>query len=298
MRPTYTISQAEVSLSASRPVCVAVVDVNGEVHPHDHDYYEISIVLEGTGEHHTESYRRDLCRGSILAVPPGGVHALRAVDGLRVVNLYYLAEWLLFDLRSLWDQTGVVPLFLSAALFRPPVTAPIPHFLLPETTLGLALDELDHLRSELGREAPSMVFLKAALLKLFIRVSRAFPGDLQRQVEDPFRPEIRKTLEAVEEGLMENRPPSTARLARAVHLSPDGLSRLFRETTGGTINDYYQRRRVHLACNLLLNPAVELADVVFALGYSDAAHFCRLFKRYIGLPPRAWRQQYLTEENG
>lgn len=293
MRPTYSISQNEVSLSATHPVSVDFQEVNRDVLPHDHDYYEICLALKGGGEHRTAHYRKPLRRGSILVVPPGGVHSLRKGNGLRVVNIYYLAEWLLFDLRSLWDQNGVVPLFLSATLFGIRQQAPIPHFDLDEEALRLCTDEILHLEAELQCESPSIVFLKAAVLKLFIRVSRCFPDNNASELPDRFRPEIRQTLEIIEEGLMENQPPAPADLARRAGLSQDNLSRLFRESTGRTINDYYQRRRVHLACNLLLNPNASVTEVVYALGYADAAHFCRMFKRYTNLSPRSWRQQYL-----
>jgi len=54
----------------------------------------------------------------VIVVPPGDVHAFAKVRGLEVTNVYYLAEWLLDELKSLWDQDGLVPLFLARSLFR------------------------------------------------------------------------------------------------------------------------------------------------------------------------------------
>lgn len=295
MRPTYSISQAEVSLSATRPICASHLNVEHEVAAHDHDYYEICLVLAGRGEHQTEFYRKALRRGSVLVVPPGGVHALTEVTGLRVINLYYLAEWLLFDLRTLWDQTGVVPLFLSAPLFGGPERPTIPQFQLNESELRTCLQEVTDLEKEVKGEKPSILFLKSTLFKLFIRLSRIFSARHGGNAPKRFRPEVWKALESIEECVVENRRPSAAALAATVRLSEDHLGRVFREATGRTMNDYYQRRRVHLACSLLLNRKAAVADVVYTLGYSDAAHFCRMFKRYTGNSPKVWQRQYLEK---
>jgi AraC family transcriptional regulator, L-rhamnose operon regulatory protein RhaS len=292
MRAEYSISQAEVSLSADRPVRATPVLVTSEVRPHDHDYYEICLVSRGRAEHATRHYCKPLQPGSVLVVPPGEVHALRSVRRLEVINLYYLAEWLLFDLRSLWEQSDVVPLFLSAPLFRSRIPRPIPQCLLPEPTLAACLRELADLQAELAGARPSIVFLKSSLLKLFTILSRAFAAQDPPE-KTPFRPEVAATLESIERCLAENTRPAIATLARSVHLSEDHLGKLFRHATGRTINDYYQQRRVHTACNLLLSPATPMADILFSLGYADAPHFCRMFKRYTGDSPRAWRQRFM-----
>lgn len=294
MRAAYTISQSEVSLSAARPVRVSRMPVREEVAPHDHDYYEVCLVAGGRGVHETADYSRPLRRGAVVVVPPGGVHALRKPAGLDVINLYYLAEWLLFDLRSLWDQSGVVPLFLAAPLFRNAGEAVIPQLVLDEENLNASFHELTDLEAELEREQPSMIFLKSSLLKLFTRISRARAWQQEQQQAADFRPEVWKTLEEIERCVVEKTPPRSAELARAVRLSEDHLGRLFKGATGRTMNDYYQQRRVHMACNLLLNPEMEMADVVFTLGYADAPHFCRMFRRYTGSSPRAWRRQYMA----
>ena len=59
--------------------------------------------------------------------------------------------------------------------------------------------------------------------------------------------------------------------------------------------DYFQRRRIHHACTWLLNPRNSVTDVAVALGFSDAAHFSRLFSRYQRVSPREYRKMYLPD---
>ena len=62
--------------------------------------------------------------------------------------------------------------------------------------------------------------------------------------------------------------------------------------------DYFQQRRVHLACQLLLDGRSSVTDVASELGYADTPHFCRMFKRYRGVTPREYRRVYLSDARG
>jgi AraC-like DNA-binding protein len=41
-----------------------------------------------------------------------------------------------------------------------------------------------------------------------------------------------------------------------------------------------------------LNPAQSITEIAHQLGFSDAAHFCRVFTRFQHRSPRAYRHRY------
>src|ERR1700733_11710875 len=100
LRAMYTVEQATVRLSAQRPVRAQRLIVEGDVRPHDHAYHEVCVVLAGSGNalHRTATFTAPMLAGTVLVVPPGHVHAMDGTGGFTVVNLYYLAEWLMADL--------------------------------------------------------------------------------------------------------------------------------------------------------------------------------------------------------
>ena len=341
--PLHTITQAQVQLSASRPVRTQMLDVAGEVRPHDHDYYEISMGHAGSATHETDHYGLPFGNGTVVIIAPGQTHAFSSVKKLRVTNIYYLAEWLLTELRALWENDGLVPLFLAASLFRRPISdVRVPQFsLTPEESADCAR-ELADIAAELTLPQPSLVLLKSSLLKFLIRLARShnerlvhrgdaetrrtnFEGEegrVGRRHSPPplagegaggrgvrcspsplegegrvrgsfgFRPEIWTALDSVEESIRQSTPFSVDALADQAGLSTDHLSRLFKEATGWPPMDYFQRRRIHHACTWLLNPRHSITDVALALGFSDAAHFSRLFRQHQGLTPRDYRKMY------
>lgn len=272
------------------------MDVNGSVAPHDHDYYEICMVHSGTALHRTEHDDRPLNEGSLVVMAPGQTHAFVDAKDFRVTNIYYLAEWLLSDLRSFWDQDGLVQLFLAASLFRRPrAELPIPQFAITGADWNSCKRELDDVQRELGTEAPSVPYLRAALLKFMITVSRVYAReDTTRKLGFSFRREVWMTLDVIEEAIRQSLPFRLAETADQCGITADHLSHIFKESVGYSPMDYFQRRRIQHACTWLLNPRHSITDIALALGFSDAAHFSRLFHRNQGLSPRDYRRMYRT----
>lgn len=315
LKPRFTINQAHVRLSAARPVRVQALTVDREVLPHDHDYYEICLVRRGSGVHRTELYEERLEAGSVVVIPPGKVHAFSNIKLLEVTNIYYLAEWLLVELTPLWETDGLVPLFLAASLFRRNVPMKVPQFSLTEAGVLACTRELNDIHAELQLDLPSRVYLKSSFLKCLVGLSRAYvkftsqkllspvfvrgvgetpiPSAIMDSIGFGFRPEIQRALEHVEECISESQLMNVEKLARHSHLSQDHLSRLFKQATGYSPLEFYQRRRIHQASALLLNPHYSVTEVGYRLRYADTAHLSRFFKRYMGIPPREYRQKYL-----
>jgi AraC-like DNA-binding protein/mannose-6-phosphate isomerase-like protein (cupin superfamily) len=297
LKPHNTISQSHVLLSAARPVRTQLLLCRHQVAPHDHDYYEITFVHSGRGMHQTSDYELPIGPGSVLAVAPGATHGYPRMENVRLTNIYYLAEWLLTDLRALWEHDGLVPMFLAASLFRRNVPLQVPQFDLSKSEAAICSRELDDIAEELKKSQPSLVFLKASMLKFLIRLSRAYvERQKSRELGFAFRREIWSALDRIEETIRQSNSFSVDALAEESGLSADHFTRLFKEATGFSPMDYFQRRRIHHACTLLLNPRNSITEIAYSLGFSDAAHLCRLFQRYQGLSPRGYRKKYLSTQ--
>ena len=81
-------------------------------------------------------------------------------------------------------------------------------------------------------------------------------------------------------------------LAAIVRLSTSHFSRAFRETFGRTPRAYIMQQRVLLAQELMLNSRRPIAEIALDCGMCDQPHLTRVFRRIVGLNPRAWRRQF------
>lgn len=87
---------------------------------------------------------------------------------------------------------------------------------------------------------------------------------------------------------------SMADVADACGLSRSHFSRAFHDTTGQTPYQWLMARRMELACRLLRDASLPLADVAMGCGFADQSHFTRVFARQMGMPPGLWRRRQLA----
>ncbi len=80
-------------------------------------------------------------------------------------------------------------------------------------------------------------------------------------------------------------------LAEALHLSSGHLSRVFRRTTGMTLEGYLIQQRVELAKRALLDPRLNVAEVAERCGFCNPAYFACVFKKYVHCTPREFASQ-------
>jgi YesN/AraC family two-component response regulator len=84
---------------------------------------------------------------------------------------------------------------------------------------------------------------------------------------------------------------SLAGLARELGMSKYHLSRRFKEEVGVSFRRYLLRTRLDRAKELLARRQDSITEVAHAVGFGDLPRFDKLFKRYTGLTPSAYRTQ-------
>lgn len=84
----------------------------------------------------------------------------------------------------------------------------------------------------------------------------------------------------------------TTDLAAVVQLSASHFTRAFKETFGETPLGYVSRERMRYAQDLMLRSGECLSQIALTCGHCDQSHFTRVFRRKVGMSPRAWRRQF------
>jgi AraC family transcriptional regulator len=80
-------------------------------------------------------------------------------------------------------------------------------------------------------------------------------------------------------------------MSEMVRLSPTHFSRAFKRSIGEAPHTYLVRRRLDRARHLMLTSDTALSEVALACGFFDQAHLTKLFRRFTGQSPAAWRRE-------
>ena len=88
------------------------------------------------------------------------------------------------------------------------------------------------------------------------------------------------------------RPWCLDELATIAQLSVSRFAHLFRRSLAVAPGRYLQNLRIERARQLLENSRAPVAEVRRAVGYADASHFARDFRRRLGMSPREYRRDH------
>lgn len=78
-----------------------------------------------------------------------------------------------------------------------------------------------------------------------------------------------------------------------VNLSPNYLSKIFKEKSGSGFSEYLNRIRMEKAAELLLDISYKHYQIADLIGYDNPKNFSRAFKQYHHVTPRMFREQNL-----
>lgn len=80
-------------------------------------------------------------------------------------------------------------------------------------------------------------------------------------------------------------------VADELGISPQYLSKIFKETYGSNFIDYITTKRMEYAEELLSKKDADIKEVSKAVGYGDTHYFCKVFKKCTGLTPKQFQVQ-------
>jgi AraC family transcriptional regulator len=84
-----------------------------------------------------------------------------------------------------------------------------------------------------------------------------------------------------------------AQLGAVIYMSPYHFARLFQHSTGLPPHRFVVRARIDHAASLLAAPELSIARIAQAVGFRTPSHFSTVFRRLMGVTPRAYRAAYV-----
>lgn len=84
---------------------------------------------------------------------------------------------------------------------------------------------------------------------------------------------------------------SNESLANQVNMATNAFSRLFKEETGITLQRFIKKKRIHMACLLLLHSDYSIDEIAEKTGFLNRYHFTRVFREVTGNTPAKYKKE-------
>jgi len=232
---------------------------DGSLQPHFHHRWVLVLPLRGRATVQVNERRFPLQPGMALLVPPLRLHQYRSVSRGKI-------DWL-FATFELPDR--------DAQAATPELSRLTPN-------ARQLVGEIINLWREGGVDAATsaQLAMRAALLLLSLR-----RDSVERVVAIP------ALLERVNQWIAQHQqaPFTLTDLAVGVGLSGSHLRALFRQQFGLSLGRYVRETRCRLAALRLREGKATVTETATAFGFRSVYTFSRTFKRVLGVPPSAMR---------
>ena len=254
----------------------------------EHDFWEMVYVESGEFVCTLPGGEVTVGEGEAIFHRPGEYHR-HAAGGRRAPNVFIVS----FECRSegmrffegrrvrlprecVRQIYGIVS--EAAATFDIPVSDPLTKKmeLLPEPALG---------GTQMIKNRLEM------LLIILLRKEMAAAGSEERFLREEAGGRvsaaiIEKMRTHLTEGL------SVEELCAGIAYSRSYIFKEFRRATGRSIADYYNAMKIEAAKRLIREEEKSLGEIADLLHFDTPNYFCKTFKRYVGVTPRAYRARY------
>ena len=241
-----------------------VIRVGEYYPPHWHDYFELELVLSGTGEQVYNRRKYRLSPGCATLMSYYDFHDFRAKSDMVLLKVQFTERALPGEL--------CLALLQSRNRFCFSLDS-------PEREKAVAL--WGQIREEAPvRDAFSGIAARGALALLAVLFLRKAAGTLPLPVQP--KP-LQKAVAAVHSRFRE--PLSLGRLAEECAVTPNYLGALFSQYMGASFSEYLNTVR------LLSGTDLSVKEIGFACGYSSAEYFQAVFKQKLSLTPLTYRKK-------
>lgn len=254
---------------------------------HQHDFHELIIILRGTGIHNIDGVDYPIKAGDVYLIKDEMAHGFRKMNGVQLVNVYFLPDSLDMPMLDLRELAGYHALFELEPMSRARDGFKS-HLTLDDAQLAEAKRHLDAMIEEQENREPGHRFTRLSRFQCLIGfLSRCYSNSPSRAANSLLR--ISGALTHIERHY-DDENLDFAILSKKANMSRSAFLRAFKMVTGHSPIDHLIRTRIAKAREKLLETDAKIYEIAFEVGFADSNYFTRKFTELNGVSPRKYRQ--------
>ncbi len=256
--------------------------IDPSIFPQVHDFYEITLVTQGTMEMEINGVWEAAGEGTLMLIRPGDIHSRKASGSCSYINLAFPVRVVTEMFRYL-DVPDMQQKMM--ALSSPP------QVVLSSGEAVLLKAQLEKLNL-LPVDRPHAAGMELRRLMLDLMLQYFVPVFFgQPEMSCPHW--LNELIEKLEEP--ELFAANLEELTRLSGCTKEHLCRSFRKYLGVSPTSYLNAKRLNYAANLLLHSDQKVIDIAYASGFQSLSRFYHAFKQEFGMSALEYRQAKLND---
>ena len=257
-----------------------ITDIFCQSNTHVHDHIELSIILSGEAQYIINGKSYVMKAGEMVLFNPGVSHSVQILPQANYRDLHIGINCVLTDFEIDNEVFNDGFAIINYQDERKKIL---------EVCKNLGY-ETTHCKLE------SKLMIEALVMQLFILLSRLLTTETNYQTEHTTSlgyPDKKKVVDFITTYINENymNEVSLEMFAKDMYLSQVYISKIFKEETGHSPIHFLIKKRLSTAKKLLETENLPIKIISSKVGYEDAYHFSKLFKKYYGFPPSQIKQK-------
>ncbi|MBE6694732.1 MAG: helix-turn-helix domain-containing protein [Ruminococcaceae bacterium] len=249
------------------------------IEPHNHDFYEMNIVLGGKGTHLIETAAFPVRRGDVFVIPPMTVHAYEGTESLEVCHVLFKKEFIRKNSKESSEVRGFAQLVEIEPFLRKSGSSAM--FLrLDAAQLARVQEDIRIIRD--GSEfdgTPHYPMCNHTAWKMLYYLSHLLSNQTEHSGRETAKYEgsVLDTLEYIHGHFSEK--ITVELLAARLFLSRSTFLRNFSAVCGCSPIQYLNAHRVKKAKELMASSDMSKTEIAHACGFYDLSHMEKILKR-------------------
>lgn len=256
---------------------------------HKHNFFELVYIASGNGVQCINDNQFNYQPGHMFLITPDDCHSFQIDTTTELVfirfNDIYVKSQLQNDPRQI-EWTKKLEYILHNASHQPGCILRNP----PDKILVKAMVE-----SLLGEWTNKQLYhheiISQIVNTIITIVARNIGLTMPKKVTDNTGNTVVQILNYIQENIYDADKLKAEIIAGHFGIADGYLSRYFKKHTGESIQQYIINYKLKLVETRLSHSDMRINEIVYELGFTDESHLNRLFKKYKGLSPTAFRKQ-------
>lgn len=254
-----------------------------EARPHKNTFFEMVFVLEGTGIQWINQYRLPFAKDKLFLIFPQDSHGFEIQSSSKLFFIRFNSAYLnqqskdwVKRLEFIFHNHNHLPgCILKTVADKPLVRA------LVEALIREHHHQFPHTEEVVQQLINTIITIAARNISLITPIN----------IDKPKSETAMLMINYIHQHIYEPSKLRVEELAKHFNLSATYLSEYFKIQTGSSLQEYVMNYKIKIIEMRLMHTNLNISEIVYELGFSDASHLNRIFKKYRGISPSEFKRR-------